>query len=233
MDVILSRTRREKERAGNVVPRRILRAAWQALPVLVMLGFMGSVQGCFRGMPSDKPPIHLNPNMDHQEKYLPQSESNFFANGSSMRLPVPGTVARGDLRDDDAYYRGMDANGKPIKKIPVPVTMQLLKRGQERFNIYCSPCHSRVGDGKGMVVKKGFLPPPSFHTDLLRSYPDGHVFDVISHGIRNMPAYGPQIPVADRWAIVAYFRALQRSQHAKIEDLPEEIRADYEVEFDD
>ena len=233
MDFILSKTGREKKRSGNISCWRILRGMWRVLPVLAMLVFMGTSSGCFRGTPSEKPPIHVNPNMDNQEKYLPQAESRFFVNGAAMQPPVPGTVARGELRDDDAYFQGMDANGKPIKKIPVPITMHMLKRGQERFNIYCAPCHSKVGDGKGMVVKKGFLPPPTFHSDLIRSYPDGHIFDVISNGIRNMPTYAPQIPVPDRWAIVAYFRALQRSQYAKIEDLPEEIRADYEVEFDD
>lgn len=199
-----------------------------AIPVVVAL-LAGA--GCYQGKPSEKPPIHINPSMDNQPKYLPQSASQFFVDGASMRLPVPGTVARGDLREDDALYRGVDANGQPVLKNPLPITMDLLRRGQERYNIYCSPCHSRIGDGRGIVVKKGMLPPPNFHTDQVRQYPDGHFFQVISNGIRNMPAYGPQIAVKDRWAIVAYVRALQRSQHAKLDDLPEDVRSEYENEF--
>ena len=102
--------------------------------------------------------------------------------------------------------------------------MQLIERGQQRFNIYCSPCHGRTGDGRGIVVQRGLLPPPSFHDDRLRKVGDGHIFDVISNGIRNMPSYRAQIPVDDRWAIVSYFRALQRSQNASINDVPAEMR---------
>ena len=104
------------------------------------------------------------------------------------------------------------------------IARDLLKRGQERYNIYCAPCHDQTGSGKGIVVKKGFLPPPSMHLDRLRESPDGHFCDVISNGIRNMPSYKHQIPISDRWAIVAYVRALQRSQNAKTEDVPEELR---------
>lgn len=102
--------------------------------------------------------------------------------------------------------------------------MQLLQRGQERFNIYCSPCHGKTGDGKGIIVQRGMLPPPSFHEARLLQAPDGHFFDVISNGIRNMPTYRHQIPVSDRWAIVAYLRALQRSQNATINDIPVDLR---------
>lgn len=202
------------------------RAAGPWIAVL-LFGVFAST-GCFRGTPSEHPPIHPNPNMDVQPKYLPQAKSGFFPDGSAMRPPVPGTVARGQLREDDAYFRGMDANGQPVKRIPVPVTLALLERGQERFNIYCAPCHSRLGDGRGIVVQRGLLPPPTFHSDAVRAYPDGHIFDVISNGIRNMPSYKHQISVEDRWAIVAYFRALQRSQHATRADLPEEMRVRYE-----
>lgn len=184
--------------------------------------------GCFQGMPSEKPPIHINPNMDSQPRYNPQAESAFFVDGATMRQPVPGTVARGELRADDAFYRGISAAGDTIRRNPLPVTMQVLQRGQERYDIFCAPCHGAVGDGKGIVVQRGYLPPPTFHSDLLRSYPDGHIYNVISNGIRNMPAYKHQIPVNDRWAIVAYFRALQRSQNASLNDIPEEKRAEYE-----
>jgi mono/diheme cytochrome c family protein len=143
-----------------------------------------------------------------------------------MRPEVAGTVARGKLKADDLYWRGVDpTTGKPCAISPVAVTEASLKRGQERFNIYCSVCHGQAGDGQGIMIKKGYVPPPSFHSDLIRSYPDGQIFQVISEGIRNMPSYKGQIPVEDRWLIVNYLRALQRSQHAGIDDVPVEQRA--------
>jgi mono/diheme cytochrome c family protein len=183
-----------------------------------------SLTGCYQGRPSKKPPIHVNPNMDNQPKYKAQAESKFFADGATMRIPVEGTVARGELREDVEYYTGKKANGDFVEENQRPVDMQLLKRGQERFEIYCSPCHGRVGNGQGIVVSRGMLPPPTFHSDSLRAYPDGRIFDVITNGIRNMSSYAAQIPVEDRWAIIAYVRALQRSQHATIDDVPVEKR---------
>jgi mono/diheme cytochrome c family protein len=162
--------------------------------------------------------------MDSQAKYEAQEESNFFTDRSSMRMPVPGTVARGELREDDAYFRGKIGEEKLLSAIPIDVTMDALSRGKERYNIYCAPCHGLTGAGQGIVVKKGFLPPPSIHIDRLREAQDGHFFDVISNGIRNMPKYDHQIPVKDRWAIVAYLRALQRSQNAGLSDIPMEKR---------
>ena len=191
---------------------------WKIIPLFLVL-----MIGCYRGSPSEDPPIHLNPNMDHQPKYKAQAESDFFKDGATMRMPVPGTVARGDLRADHVYYQGKNADGTLVNEAPVRIDMDLLKRGQERYNIYCAPCHDRTGAGQGIVIKKGFLPPPSFHLDRLREAPDGHFFDVISNGIRNMPAYNHQVQVADRWAIVAYIRALQRSQNARKSDVPEEL----------
>jgi mono/diheme cytochrome c family protein len=181
--------------------------------------------GCTRGRPSSKPPIHLNPNMDVQPKVERQSPSNFFVDGAGMRMPVEGTVARGQLRDDPVYYTGKDTKGKPVKESPVPYTMAVLRRGRERFDIYCAPCHGRVGDAQSMVVKRGFVPPPTnLHDPRLLTIEDGHLFDVISNGIRNMPSYASQIPVADRWAIVAYVRALQKSQQATMKEIPPEVR---------
>lgn len=181
--------------------------------------------GCYRGQPSEKPPIHLNPDMDDQPKYLPQAGSRFFEDGAAMRMPVEGTVARGWLEEDSTFYFGMDLKtGQPVEKSPVPVTLTGLRRGEERFNIYCSPCHSRVGDGHGIMVQRGYTPPPTFHSQQVRNYPDGHLFQVISRGIRSMPSYGQQIPAGDRWLIVNYLRALQLSQHASIEDVPEEMQ---------
>ena len=181
---------------------------------------------CFRGRPSEDPPIHINPNMDSQPKYKAQSESQYFENGATMRMPIAGTVARGEVFEDTKLYYGKDANGKPIIENPLQVNMQLLKRGQDRYNIYCAPCHGRTGNGKGIVVKRGYLPPPNFHQDLVRNYPEGHLYDVISNGVRNMPSYKHMIPVEDRWAIVSYIRVLQRSQNASLSDIPEEIRND-------
>ena len=180
--------------------------------------------GCYRGRPSEDPPIHVNQNMDSQQKYKAQAKSEFFEDGLSMRQPPAGTVARGDLREDDAYYHGKNSDGSLVNKMPVEINMNLLHRGRERYNIYCAPCHDQTGAGQGIVIKKGFLPPPSFHLDRLRESPDGHFFDVITNGIRNMPQYKQQIPVADRWAIVAYIRALQRSQNASPADVPADVR---------
>jgi len=182
------------------------------------------MSGCVRGVPSNRPPIDIIPDMDDQPKYKPQGESKFFADSAAMRPPIPGTVARGELHEDVEFYQGLDSNGNPLISSPVHVTMELLKRGQERFDIFCSPCHGRLGDGKGIVVERGYSPPPTFHSGRVRQLPDGHIFDVITNGIRNMPPYGPQIPASDRWAIVAYFRALQRSQNAAVNDVPVELR---------
>ena len=176
--------------------------------------------GCYRGRPSDKPPIHINPNMDKQEKYTVQSKSNFFANHSAMRPPVDGTISRGNLREDMAYYQGKDEKGEFVSS-PLTIDMQLLNRGQERFNIYCTVCHGAAGEGDGIVTQRGLLPPPSFHEERLREKNDGYFFDIITNGKGNMQPYRHQVSVPDRWAIVAYIRALQRSHHASLADLPE------------
>ncbi len=191
--------------------------------IILILIFSLSAGGCFRNAPSEKPPLHVNPNMDDQPKYNAQAKSRFFADGATMRVPPAGTVARGFLRDDDIYFTGkMDTT--PVAKSPVPTTMQLLQRGQERFTIFCSPCHGRLGDGKGIMMQRGYVPPPSFHEDRIRNFADGQIFDVVTNGIRNMPSYRFQIPVEDRWAIIAYLRALQRSQNARLDDIPQEFR---------
>ena len=186
--------------------------------------FIFLLAGCLQETPSEKPPVHLNPNMDDQPKYEAMEESKFWTDHSSMREPVEGTLARGHLDADRLYYEGKNANGSLVKISPLRITEKLLKRGQERFNIFCAPCHGLAGDGQGIIIKKGFVPPPSFHIDRLRQVEDGHIFNVITHGLRNMPSYQYQVPVADRWAIVAYVRALQRSQNATATDIPEDIR---------
>ncbi|MFQ5568823.1 MAG: c-type cytochrome [Rhodothermales bacterium] len=180
--------------------------------------------GC-RGSTSDEPPVHLNRNMDFQERFEPQEANPFFADGRAMRLPVAGTVARGMLKEDTRFYQGRDESGAFVVGMPVPVTREFLLRGRERFDIFCAVCHGKAGDGQGIIMtgQYGYTPAPDFHDANVvpRMAADGYVFDAISNGIRTMPGYAQQIPVADRWAITAYIRALQRSQHASIDDLPE------------
>ncbi len=190
------------------------------LALFSLLGLSLLLSSCKQGQISEKPPIHLNPNMDTQPKYMPQRASKFFADGMVNRMPAKGTVAVTEGFEDTGYYFGKDKNGKVLAKAPVPFTMERLKRGQNRFDIYCAPCHGLTGHADGVVVKRGFLPPPNFHQDKVRQYPDGHIFDAITNGFKNMPSYKHQIPVADRWAIVGYVRALQRSQNASAADVP-------------
>ncbi len=157
--------------------------------------------------------------MQDQPKFIPLRPSSFFADGRSERPLVEGTVARGHLDANTAFYTGK-TDDKPVETMPVPVTRELLARGQQRFNIYCSPCHDRLGYGNGMIVQRGYKHPPSYHIDRLRQVPVGYVFDVITNGFGAMPDYAAQIEPADRWAIVAYVRALQLSQDASVNDVP-------------
>ncbi len=161
--------------------------------------------------------------MHNQPKFIPLRESEFFADGRSERSLVPGTVARGELHENAAFYNGI-VGDKLVDTLPMPVTQQLLQRGQERFNIYCSPCHSVLGDGDGMVARRGYLRPPSFHDDRLRNAPLGHFFRVMTYGTGAMPDYAQQVSAADRWAIAAYIRALQLSQAAPVADVPDAER---------
>ncbi len=157
--------------------------------------------------------------MHDQPRFKPLAKSDFYADMRSARPPVEGTVARGQLHEDTYFYTGKVGN-KPGDYMPFPVSESVLARGQERFNIYCAPCHSRVGDGKGMIVQRGFTPPPSYHTDRLRNAPLGYFYDVITNGFGAMPEYASQVPPQDRWDIVAYIRALQLSQNAAQADVP-------------
>jgi mono/diheme cytochrome c family protein len=161
--------------------------------------------------------------MAAQPKYDPLEPSDFFVDGMSARPRVAGTVARGELVGNDFLNSGRigaaDGDG-----IPFPVTAALLGKGRERFNIYCSECHGRLGDGDGMIPRRGYRRPPSYHTSVLRHAPTGHFFDVITNGFGAMPPYGTMIPRDDRWAIIAYIRALQLSQNATIDDVPEADR---------
>jgi mono/diheme cytochrome c family protein len=162
--------------------------------------------------------------MHDQPKYQPFERNKFFADQRASRPLVPGVVARGHLDEDQVFFTGVSAAG-PVATNPLPVTRDLLLRGQERFNIYCSPCHDRVGAGDGMIVQRGYKQPPTLHSDRMRTLPDGYFFQVMTNGFATMPSYAPQVTAADRWAIVAYIRALQYSQHASLADLPESERA--------
>jgi len=162
--------------------------------------------------------------MFNQPKAKPLASSEFFGDGMSARPPVEGTVARGELRADRVYYTGIGPDGKFVTVLPLNLTRSLLLRGRERFDIFCSPCHGRVGDGRGMIVERGFKEPPSFHVDRLRGQPVGYFFDVVTSGFGQMSSYAAQVTPADRWAIAAYIRALQLSQHASLQEVPPEDR---------
>jgi hypothetical protein len=161
--------------------------------------------------------------MANQPKYKPYAPSTFFGDGRSARPLVEGTVARGHIRLDEPLYTGKIA-GTLADALPFPVTRPLLERGQERYNIYCTPCHDHVGNGQGMVVRRGFRRPPSLHIDRLREAPIGYFFDVMTNGFGAMPDYAAQVTPHDRWAIAAYMRALQLSQHATLADVPVAVR---------
>ena len=179
-----------------------------------------ALSGCARGCTSGRPPIHLNPSMDDQPKVLPQTASAFFFDGGSMRQPVPGTVPIGGLKEDTAFYTGKGADGQFVAKIPVTTDEAVLERGRQRYVIYCQPCHDARGDGKGILFQRGNVPTASFHQDRLVKSPDGHLFDVITNGLALMPSYRWPIPPADRGAIIAYVRELERKRLASAASAP-------------
>jgi len=163
--------------------------------------------------------------MHDQPRYEPFERSDFFLDQRAVR-PVPaGTVARGHLDADDHLYRGL-VGDEPAKTFPMPVTAELMTRGRERYNIYCSPCHDRTGSGRGMIVQRGYPRPISFHEDRLRQAVPGYFYSAIANGFGVMPSYAMQVPVDDRWAIIAYIRALQLSAHAALADVPEAARGE-------
>ncbi len=203
----------------------------QTLLLLGAVLALGSIAGC-RGEVSEETPVLLERNMYDTERYNPESYSQFFPDHRTMRTPVEGTISMDSFEDDPEVGTGLlaDKSGY-VMTVPDRVTRRLggvaktLARGRERFGIYCAPCHGQTGDGKGMVVCKrdlatdpcqsrGFPPLPSYEDPRIRQMPDGQMFATVTHGLRTMPAYGPQIPTADRWAIVTYVRALELSQMA-------------------
>lgn len=191
-----------------------------------------------RGQISEKPPVHPNLNMDQQPRMEAQEVNKFFEDKRSMRQPVEGTIARGLLKSDVAYYEGTDANGEWIADIPVEVTKELLYRGQERYDVYCSVCHGGTGAGDGIIMtgNYGYVPAPTYHQDRLREAPDGEIYSAIYNGVRTMPSYVTQIKVEDRWAIVAYIRALQASQNVSEDEINQydvdvnELQNEYKAE---
>jgi mono/diheme cytochrome c family protein len=180
-------------------------------PIVVPAAFALALSGCRN-------------DMHHQAKIKPFRESKFFADGASARALPEGTVARGFLREDAALARGQGPDGKFVERIPVPLTRALLARGQERFNIFCSPCHGRTGEGQGMIVQRGFKRPSSFHVERLRAERAGYFFDVITNGFGQMSSYAMQVTPEDRWAVVAWVRTLQASQHMPGDFLRKEDR---------
>jgi mono/diheme cytochrome c family protein len=163
--------------------------------------------------------------MHDAPRYEPLEASTFFADGRASRTLVANTVPRGQLKEDRHLYEGI-VDGKPAETFPMPITAAVMARGQERYNVFCSPCHGRTGEGNGMIVQRGFRKPPSYHEDRLRNAPVGYFFDVMTHGFGAMQDYSAQLPVADRWAIAAYIRALQFSQRASVDEVPADRRAD-------
>jgi hypothetical protein len=163
--------------------------------------------------------------MHDAPRYDPLEQSAFFANGSAARPLVANTVARGHLREDELLYTGK-INGQASTEFPMPVTKAVLDRGQERFNVYCAPCHGRTGEGNGMIVQRGFRQPPSYHDERLRNAPVGYFFDVMTNGFGAMQDYSSQVTVPDRWAITAYIRVLQLSRSATVNDVPADRRGD-------
>jgi mono/diheme cytochrome c family protein len=208
---------------------------------------LAAAAGC-RGGQSEDPPLHLQTDMDWQAHRRAQSISPLFKDKRAMRPIDPHTVAHsrehaessrfiagGDpgfreryLKDDDAFFRGVDTAGKPLARVPFEVSAATVDRGEDRYNIYCTPCHDKAGSGQGMVIQRaagGFPRPVALYIDRLKDAPDGEIFQTITNGKGNMPAYAAQIPEEDRWAIVTWVRVLQQSQNAKIDDVPETERA--------
>lgn len=181
------------------------------------------LSGCFRGAKFEEPPIHLNPNMDNQQKYRSLEESYFFEDGSTMRTPIEGTIARGQYDENASRLTGKNEDGSYLANNPVALSAEVLDRGEERFNIYCIVCHSQVGNGKGIITQYDYpVIPANLHDERIRTQPDGEMYNTIRYGLRSMPAYGYQIEADDVWSIVHYVRALQRSQNATFEDLPKD-----------
>lgn len=206
---------------------RLWTLAYCITPILAIVAGSVLLSSCGDGKRRD-PQIHVFQDMEQQEKYKPQSESPLFADGRSNRRPPLGTVARGHLKDDDVLHTGFVAPAMYTGKNPLPIDAELLTTGQARFNTYCSPCHDRAGTGKGIVAQRTpSWQPSNLVDDRVRAMADGDIFDTITNGRRSMPAYKYQVQSeSDRWAIVAYVRALQRAANGTVDDVPENLKAE-------
>ena len=222
-----------------------MRYAYFTLAFLVVL--LVSIMG-FRGMTSPRPPIEVFPDMDRQAKYKPQAESKFFADGRADRPIPPGTVPYGRgrgvevqrdelgnlkaselhdpafLRADDFRYAGKLADGTFARGFPMPVTEALVRRGQNRYMVYCYPCHGALGDGNGITKPYGMAVTPTYHDDRLRQMPEGEIFNTVTNGKNTMFSYADKLSPDDRWAVIAFVRALQRARQGTIEDVPTDQR---------
>ncbi|MEM7157785.1 MAG: cytochrome c [Myxococcota bacterium] len=199
------------------------RKTWAAAAALLTL----TVMGC-RGNTSDQPPVHLQQNMDFQEKGEAQERNDFFADGRVMRLPVEGTVAMGQLREDDHMWRGRLPNGQLADALPsgIKLNAALLDRGEERYNIYCQPCHGTTGHGNGPATRRGggfAVKPANFHQQKFQPVPLGYLYDVATRGKGSMKGYKSQIPVEDRWAIAAWVRTLQIAGNGTAQEVPAQL----------
>jgi mono/diheme cytochrome c family protein len=196
-----------------------------------LLGFVVLVVGVvavagFRGDKSRKPPIEIWPDMDRQPKLRPEDKNNFFADGMSSRKPVEGTIARGSAFESNEVNTGMKPGTTNfVETIPVALSAGLLERGQQRFNIYCSPCHSTAGDGKGVTSKYGMAAAANLHDPRIVKMADGEIFHTITHGKATMMPYADKLDAQDRWAVIAYVRALQISRLAGQGDVPADVMA--------
>jgi len=183
------------------------------------------LSGCGAGGTTRQPPIFVFPDMRFQGKYTAQGEGKFFTDRRADQRPVAGTVAIGFLKEDEAYNTGLTANNQYVGKNPEPINEELMALGQSRFNTYCSPCHDRTGQGRGLVGQRAIWIPTNLMEDRVKQFNDGEIFNVITNGRRSMPSYRFQVPEHDRWAVVAYVRALQRSTMATPEEVPADVRS--------
>lgn len=196
------------------------------LIVFAFIVFAGLAILGFRGGITTRQPIEVHPDMDRQPRYQAQGESEFFSDGRADRLPPEGTVGRGNLQEDDHLYRGVDADGEFAEGFPGIVTREMMQRGQERFRISCAPCHGATGDGEGITSNYGMAVIADLHIDRIQEMPEGELFEVITNGRGLMGPYGGEVSPEDRWNIIAYLRALQRTRQGTVEDVPADQRAE-------
>lgn len=196
------------------------------IKVLLLCSGLLFSAGCLRGCTSSRPPIHVNPNMDQQPKHIPQSSSEFFYDGAAMRTPVEGTIARGTVIDNPAFTTGIGQDGGFVDS-PIQVDETVLARGQDRYEIYCTPCHGETGDGQSMLQDRTGVQSADLLQERLRSMPDGQIFDVITHGFGLMSSYAYPLSPMDRWSVVAYVRQLQaQGQLPQLQGTPEETETE-------